>query len=52
MKYVINYKGKQLKYRANDWQSFEKEAWDIFVWCLDYPKQEAEYQFVVDGKIV
>jgi hypothetical protein len=52
MKYVINYKGKQLKYRANDWQSFEKESWDIFVWCLDHPEQEAEYQFVVDGKVV
>ena len=52
MKYQINYKGKELKYRANDWQSFESEAWDIFVWVLDHPEQESEYQFVVDGKIV
>ena len=52
MKYVINYKGQQLKYRANDWQSFEKEAWDIFTWVLHHPEQESEYQFVIDGKIV
>ena len=52
MKYVINYKGEQLKYRANDWQSFEKEAWDIFTWVLHHPEQESEYQFVIDGKVV
>lgn len=52
MKFIINYKQKQLKYRANDWQSFEAEAWDIFRWVLDHPSQEAEYQFVIDGKIV
>jgi hypothetical protein len=51
MKYIINYKGKQLKYRANDWQSFEAEAFDIFVWCLDHPSQEVEYEFVIDGKV-
>jgi hypothetical protein len=52
MKYIINYKGKQLKYRANEWTHFESEAWDIFVWVLDHPEQESEYQFVIDGKIV
>jgi hypothetical protein len=52
MKYIINHKSGQLKYRANQWTHFESEAWDIFVWVLHHPEQESEYQFVIDGKIV
>lgn len=52
MKFQINHKDTQLKFRANQWTHFESEAWDIYVWVLHHPEQESEYQFVIDGKTV
>jgi hypothetical protein len=52
MKFKIIYKDKVQDFRANDWQSFEAEAWSIYLWVLDNPSQEKEYQFIVSGKVV
>ena len=52
MKFKIIYKDKVQEFRANDWQSFEAEAWSIYLWILDKPAQEKDYQFIVSGKVV
>lgn len=54
MKFIINYKQtqSQAKYRATDWATFEAEVLDIYLWVLDHPNQENDYEFIVEGKVL
>ena len=54
MKYQINFKatGESVKFRANDWQSFDAEVSDILRYVYVHNASETDYEFVVDGQIV
>jgi len=52
MKYQIKYKATDevANFRANDWQSFESEIWDILRWVNTFNTPETDFEFMVDGK--
>jgi hypothetical protein len=54
MKYQITFKatGEVANFRANDWQSFEAEVLEISNYVFVYNTSEADYEFLVEGKVV
>ena len=54
MKFQITYKatGEVAKFRANDWQSFDSEVWDIQRFVSNHYTSESDYEFIVEGKVV
>lgn len=51
-KITFNATGEVAKYRANDWQSFEAEVWEVLRFVSAYNTDESAYEFMVDGKVV
>ena len=54
MKYQITFKatGEIVKFRANDWQSFDSEISYILNYVYTHNAPEADYEIMVNGQVV